>query len=238
MHGCWGDGREPSLTTVRLPERGRERRSAAEIARRPQRAAGRSAAPRPRDLSNLLVAAAQAAELAGADGIALDAHVGLQWAGFPCSRSSAWHDELTAILRDHGLDHGPKAPQGQALIADVKSAAVASGRPFTLAPPGWQQPPPDHVTWSPLVGHPLTRRTRVVRSAVSRRRDLGRSLPRSTGRLAPELQAHPPVAPRAGAPGGRCAGAPARVGTRQTAVRPPSTGRMAPCTKLAVSPAR
>jgi hypothetical protein len=28
------------------------------------------------------VAAAQAAELAGADGIALDAHVGLQWAGF------------------------------------------------------------------------------------------------------------------------------------------------------------
>ncbi|WP_329360006.1 hypothetical protein [Streptomyces sp. NBC_01483] len=94
--------------------------------------------------------------------------------GFPRSGSPAWYDELTAILRGHGLDLGPEAPQGQALIAEVKLAAVASGKAFTLAPAGWQQPLPDHVTWSPLVGHPLVRRTWAVWPADSRRRDLGR----------------------------------------------------------------
>jgi DNA-binding transcriptional LysR family regulator len=114
-----------------------------------------------------------AVELAGPDGIALDALVGLQWVGFPRSGSPAWYDELTAILRGHGLDLGQEAPQGQTLIADVKLAAVASGRAFALAPPGWPQPLPDHVTWSPLVGHPLVRRTWAVWPADSHRRDLG-----------------------------------------------------------------
>lgn len=74
-----------------------------------------------------------------------------QWVGFPHSGSPAWYDEPTAILRGHGHGHGhghgrdlgPDAPQGRALIADVKPAAVMSGRAFTLAPPGWQQPLPD-----------------------------------------------------------------------------------------------
>ncbi|MEU3334866.1 LysR family transcriptional regulator [Streptomyces sp. NPDC006668] len=127
-----------------------------------------------RERLGVLLAAEQAAELAGPDGIALDALVGLQWVGFPRFGSPAWYDELTAILRGHGLDLGPEAPQGQALIADVKLAAVASGRAFALAPPGWQQPLPDHVTWSPLVGHPLVRRTWAVWPADSHRRDLGR----------------------------------------------------------------
>ncbi|MFF1915367.1 hypothetical protein ACFVYE_27975 [Streptomyces sp. NPDC058239] len=64
-----------------------------------------------------------AAELAGPGGIALDALIGLQWVGFPRSGSPAWYDGLTAILRGHGLDLGPEAPQGQALIADVKLTA-------------------------------------------------------------------------------------------------------------------
>ncbi|MEV6296965.1 LysR family transcriptional regulator [Streptomyces sp. NPDC051896] len=127
-----------------------------------------------RERLGVLLAAEQTAELAGPDGIALDALVGLQWVGFPRSGSPAWYDELTAILRGHGLDLGPEAPKGQALIADVKLAAVASGRAFALAPPGWQQPLPTRVTWSPLVGHPLVRRTWVVWPADSRRRDLGR----------------------------------------------------------------
>ncbi|MFG2682081.1 LysR family transcriptional regulator [Streptomyces sp. NPDC048392] len=127
-----------------------------------------------RERLGVLVAAEQAAELAGADGIALDALVGLRWVGFPRAGSPAWYDELTAVLRGHGLDLGPEAPQGQTLIADVKLAAVASGRAFTLAPPNWQQPLPDHVTWSPLVGHPLVRRTWAVWPADSRRRDVGR----------------------------------------------------------------
>ncbi|MFF3989581.1 LysR substrate-binding domain-containing protein [Streptomyces sp. NPDC001797] len=127
-----------------------------------------------REKLGVLVAAAQAAELAEPDGIPLDALGALRWVGFPRVGSPAWYDELTAVLRGHGLDLGPEAPEGQALIADVKLAAVASGQAFALAPPGWQQPLPDHVTWSPLAGTPLVRRTWVVWPADSRRRDLGR----------------------------------------------------------------
>jgi DNA-binding transcriptional LysR family regulator len=126
-----------------------------------------------REKLGVLVAAEQAAELAGPDGIPLDALGTLQWVGFPRVGSPAWYDELTATLRGHGLDLGPEAPEGQALIADVKLAAVASGQAFALAPPGWQQPLPGHVTWSPLIGHPLVRRTWAVWPADSRRRDLG-----------------------------------------------------------------
>ncbi|MGW7006863.1 LysR substrate-binding domain-containing protein [Streptomyces sp. NPDC054933] len=127
-----------------------------------------------RERLGVLLAAEQAAELVGPDGIALDALVGLRWVGFPRSGSPAWYDELTAILRGHGLDLGPEAPKGQTLIADVKLAEVSAGRAFALAPPNWQQPLPDQVTWSPLVGHPLVRRTWVVWPGDSRRRDLGR----------------------------------------------------------------
>jgi len=136
-----------------------------------------------RERLGVLLAAEQAAELAGPDGIALDALVGLEWVGFPRSGSPAWYDELTAILRSHGLDLGTRAPEGQRLIPDVKLAAVGAGRAFALAPPNWQQPLPGHVTRSPLAGHPLVRRTWAVWPAESRRRDLGRfiaALDRST----------------------------------------------------------
>lgn len=125
-----------------------------------------------REQLGVLLAAGSAAELAGPDGIALDALAGLEWVGFPRSGSPAWYDELTAILRSHGLDLGPDAPEGQLLIADVKLAAVGAGRAFALAPPGWQ-PLPEHVVWLPLAGHPLVRRTWAVWPAASRRRDLG-----------------------------------------------------------------
>jgi DNA-binding transcriptional LysR family regulator len=127
-----------------------------------------------REPLGVLLAAGQAAELAGPDGIPLDALTGLEWVGFPRSGSPAWFDELTSILRSHGLDLGPAAPDGQVLLADVKLAAVTAGRAFALAPPDWPQPIPDGVTWSPLAGNPLIRRTWAVWPAASRRRDLGR----------------------------------------------------------------
>lgn len=127
-----------------------------------------------RENLGVLLATEQAAELAGPDGVALDALAGLRWVGFPRSGSPVWFDELTAILRGHGLDLGPDAPEGQALIADVKLAGVRDGRAFTLAPSAWQQPLPDQVTWLPLVGHPLVRRTWAVWPADATRRDLGR----------------------------------------------------------------
>ncbi|HKC27559.1 MAG TPA: hypothetical protein VKB75_06070, partial [Jatrophihabitans sp.] len=61
----------------------------------------------------------------------------------------------------------------QALIAEVKFAAVESGRAFALAPPDWSQPLADGIVWCPLVGAPLVRRTWAVWAAGSRRRDVG-----------------------------------------------------------------
>lgn len=121
----------------------------------------------------VLLAAPVAAKLAGPGGIRLDALAGLNWVGFPRSGSPAWYDELTAILRSHGLELGPGAPEGQELIPEVKLAAVAGGDAFALAPPGWAHPLPGSVVWSALAGHPLVRRTWAVWSAHSHRRDLG-----------------------------------------------------------------
>ena len=80
---------------------------------------------------------------------------------------------ITQILRSHGVDLGPPPPEDQLLIAAIKLAAVDAGRSFALAPENWPHPIPDSVTWSPLAGHPLVRRTWVVWPANSRRRDLG-----------------------------------------------------------------
>jgi len=126
-----------------------------------------------RENLGVLLASELAAGLVGPEGVRLDSLNGLQWLGFPRSNSPAWHDELTAILRSHGIDLGPPPPEDQLLIAAIKLAAVGSGRSFALAPENWPHPIPDSVTWSPLAGHPLVRRTWVVWPASSRRRDIG-----------------------------------------------------------------
>ncbi|MDT5154695.1 MAG: hypothetical protein QOI01_6428 [Mycobacterium sp.] len=126
-----------------------------------------------RENLGVLLASELAAGLVGPDGVRLDSLSGLQWLGFPRSNSPAWHDELTAILRSHGIDLGPPPPEDQLLIAAVKLAAVGTGHSFALAPENWPHPIPDSVTWSPIVGHPLVRRTWVVWPANSRRRDIG-----------------------------------------------------------------
>jgi DNA-binding transcriptional LysR family regulator len=122
----------------------------------------------------VLVSSALAARLADSDGIQLDQLGKLNWVGFPRSSSPAWFDELTGILRSHGVDTGPQAAEDQELIAAVKFAAVTSGLAFALAPKNGLQPPPDNVTWSSLVGNPVVRRTWVVWPAESRRRDVAR----------------------------------------------------------------
>jgi hypothetical protein len=126
-----------------------------------------------RENLGVLLAAGLAGERAGSDGVRLDALSGLQWLGFPRTNSPAWHDELTAILRSHGIDLGPAPPEDQLLIAEVKLAAVAVGDSFALAPRNWSHPIPDSVTWCPILGNPLVRRTWVVWPANSRRRDIG-----------------------------------------------------------------
>ncbi len=113
-----------------------------------------------------------AAERAGPDGVPLESLAGLSWAGFPRAGSPAWYDELTAILRSHGIDVGPPVPEDLELIAPMKFAAVAAGRSFALAPPVHGDLPAA-VAWAPLVGGPLVRRTWAVWPAMSRRRDIG-----------------------------------------------------------------
>ncbi|GAA4587833.1 LysR family transcriptional regulator [Planotetraspora phitsanulokensis] len=130
------------------------------------------AMPVVRESLGVLLSAEQAAEISGPDGIRLEALGGLEWLSFPRSGSPAWYDEVVAILRSHGVDIGPPAPEGQALIAEVKLAAVAAGKAFALAPPNWAQALPDSVSWSALIGSPLVRRTWAVWPAASRRRDL------------------------------------------------------------------
>jgi DNA-binding transcriptional LysR family regulator len=122
----------------------------------------------------VLISPKVAARLADSAGIDLDQLAELQWVGFPRSSSPAWYDELTGILRGHRIDIGAPVADDQLLIAAVKFAAVSSGRAFALAPEHGLQPLPDNVSWSPLVGNPLVRRTWVVWPAESRRRDVGR----------------------------------------------------------------
>ena len=122
----------------------------------------------------VLLSAKLAARVAGGDGVQLDELGGLHWVGFPRSSSPAWYDELSGILRSHGVDIGPPAPDDQELIAAVKFAAVNSGQAFALAPENGLQPLPDNVTWLPLAGKPVVRRTWVVWPAESRRRDVAR----------------------------------------------------------------
>jgi DNA-binding transcriptional LysR family regulator len=121
----------------------------------------------------VLLASEVAAQLVGPDGVRLDALCELQWVGFPRANCPAWHDELTAILRTHGIDPGPPPPADQLLIAAVKLAAVSGGRSFALAPEEWPHPLPESVTWSALIDRPLVRRTWAAWPANSRRRDIG-----------------------------------------------------------------
>jgi DNA-binding transcriptional LysR family regulator len=112
-------------------------------------------------------------ELADGDGLRLEALEGVSWIGFPRAGSPAWYDHVTAVLREHGVIVDEPAEGTQSLIAEVKLAAVETGRVFTLAPPNWTQPLPDGVSWCALAGAPLVRRTWAVWAAGSRRRDVG-----------------------------------------------------------------
>lgn len=120
----------------------------------------------------VLLARSQAEAVATPRGVRLDGLAGLDWVGFPRSGSPAWFDELTAILRSHGVSPGDDVRTGEPLIAEVKMAAVTSGHAFALAPPHWSQPLPDEVSWYPLIGSPLVRRTWAAWRADSRRLDI------------------------------------------------------------------
>ena len=126
-----------------------------------------------RENLGVLIASDLCDDLVGPDGVQLDALHGLKWVGFPRAGSPAWFDELTSIMRSHGIDVGPPAPDDLELVAAMKFASVGSGHAFALSPRHQLDQLPEAVAWAPLVGNPLVRRTWAVWPASSRRRDVG-----------------------------------------------------------------
>jgi DNA-binding transcriptional LysR family regulator len=121
----------------------------------------------------VILASDRAAELADPAGVRLERLAGLDWTRFPRSETPVWYDQVAATLRGHGVTVPDEpTPGDHPLIAEVKLAAVGTGRAFALAPPSWYRPLPEDVAWFPLIGDPLVRRTWAVWRAESRRRDL------------------------------------------------------------------
>jgi DNA-binding transcriptional LysR family regulator len=127
-----------------------------------------------RESQGVFLAADVAAERCGPDGVDLDALSGLEWVGFPRQDSPAWYDEVVSVLRSHGLAPGQVRTGGLAPIAEVKLAAVSTGKAFAWAPPAWSHAVPEGISRCDLLGHPLVRRTWAVWPAGSHDRALAR----------------------------------------------------------------
>ncbi len=121
----------------------------------------------------VILAASRAGALAGPAGVRLHQLASLEWAGFSRSEAPAWYDQVAATLRSHGISvPDASGTEGHALLAEVKLAVVGAGTAFALAPPDWPVRLPAEVTWRPLTGSPLVRRTWAAWPASSRRKDL------------------------------------------------------------------
>lgn len=120
----------------------------------------------------VILDSARSAELADATGVRLHRLTGLTWIGFARSDTPAWHDQVTATLRGHGVAVADQPDEGRPVTPEVKLAAVGTGRSFALAAPGWARPLPEGLVWHRLIGDPIVRRTWAVWSAESRRRVL------------------------------------------------------------------
>jgi DNA-binding transcriptional LysR family regulator len=120
----------------------------------------------------VIIADARSAEIAERSGVQLSKLASLTWIGFPRSDAPAWHDQVTATLRGHGIDTTSQGDNDGPVTSEVKLAAVGTGRAFALASPTWAQPLPQGIRWHPLIGDPIVRRTWAVWHADSRQRDL------------------------------------------------------------------
>lgn len=120
----------------------------------------------------VLLSDASASAIAEPGGLQLQKLANLSWMGFARADSPAWYDQVAATMRAHGIEISDPPGGDPPLTTEVKLAAVASGLTFALAPPRWAQPLPDGISWHPLIGRPIVRRTWAVWDADSRRRDL------------------------------------------------------------------
>jgi hypothetical protein len=105
-------------------------------------------------------------------GVRLEDLAGLEWLGFPRSDSPGLHDQVVAVLGNHGVRISTETSETTEQPPEVKLAQLSMGGRFSLAPRACLQGFPDTLLWLPLVGAPLVRRTWTVWPAWSRRRDL------------------------------------------------------------------
>jgi DNA-binding transcriptional LysR family regulator len=120
----------------------------------------------------VLLSSDRAVELGTVAGVRLDRLAGLDWVGFAQADTPVWWDQVAATLRGHGLSVSAQGYGDTVVTAEVKLAAVRTGRAFALASPSWPLPLPEGVSWLPLTGSPIVRRTWAVWSSRARHRDL------------------------------------------------------------------
>jgi DNA-binding transcriptional LysR family regulator len=125
-----------------------------------------------REAMGVILADASSEQIAQIRGVQLHRLAGLRWIGFARSDTPAWHDQVTATLRGHGVAVDDQPDDDRPLIAEVKLAAVGAGRAFALASPGWVHPLPEGIRWHSLIGDPIVRRTWAVWRAEARQLDL------------------------------------------------------------------
>jgi len=122
----------------------------------------------------VILTTARSDEISEPSGVPLHRLAGMAWAKFARSDSPAWHDQVLATLRAHGVSGAGPASQedGRPVPPEVKLAAAGTGRAFAFAAPGWARPLPGGLVWHPLIGNPIVRRTWATWAADSRRREV------------------------------------------------------------------
>lgn len=121
----------------------------------------------------VILTAERADELARPGGVPLQSLTELRWVGFARGDAPAWHDQVSATLRSHGVTGTDwVVDQDRPVTPEVKLAAAGTGNAFALASEGWARPLPDGLVWSRLLGDPLVRRTWAAWHSQSQRKDL------------------------------------------------------------------
>jgi DNA-binding transcriptional LysR family regulator len=124
-----------------------------------------------REPMGVILTATRSAEIAAGEGVYLHRLAGMSWIQFARSDAPAWHDQVTATLRSHGVT-GTDPTGDRPVTPEVKLAAAGTGRSFALASPGWARPLPDSLIWHPLIGNPIVRSTWAVWQADARGHEL------------------------------------------------------------------
>jgi DNA-binding transcriptional LysR family regulator len=125
-----------------------------------------------REAMGVILTHVRAEEIGDPSGVPLHRLAGLHWMGFARSDSPAWHDQVAATLRAHGIAVDDQPADGRPVTAEVKLAGIGTGKAFGLASPSWAQALHEGLVWYPLADDPIVRRTWAIWHAATRYRDI------------------------------------------------------------------